>query len=103
MKTSIYSNRIELNNWEILGIQAYLMNNFDCHDAFVYSDKTIHFDSENTRFGIYKISNGEDLYLTAFNDDRQNMTYRLNLGHGNFSQITENFDFVADVENIFEL
>jgi len=95
---TIYNTRIELNNWEIIGVEKYLNDTFGI-DGFIHSDKTIHFDE----FGIYKISHGEDLYITQFNDDKENVTYRLCLGTDTFHHITETFDFIAEVNNIFEV
>lgn len=104
MKTmSIYSQRVELNNWEILGIESYLKENFNLFDEFIYSDKTIHADGENNRFGIYKISHGEDLYITLFYDEGENITFRLNLSSDNFYQLDNDFNFIAEFDNIFEL
>ena len=100
MKTTIYSQRIDLNNWEILGIEKYFENNFGLND-FIYSDKTINIHIDDNVFGIYKISHGDDLYLTLFNDDSENITYRLNLVNDNFYQLSENFEFVAEFDNIF--
>jgi len=101
MKTSIYSQRIELNKWEIKGIESYLASTFDLQDDFIYSDKTLHLDYEDLRFGIYKIGQ-EDLYFTIFHDNKENETFRLSLGTDQFTQIDENFEFIQYVENIFE-
>ena len=100
MKTSIYSQRIELNHWEILGIESYLTSTF-CLEGFIYSDKTIHLDCNDLCFGIYKIGK-EDLYFTIFNDNKENENFRLNLATDEFIQIDENFEFIKEVENIFE-
>ena len=102
MKTSIYSNRIELNNWEISGIEAFLKETFNLDDVFIYADKTIHLDLNENRYGIYKISKGEDLYCTIFNDDRENETFCFNLSDDNFTKLSENFDFICEYRNIFE-
>jgi len=95
---TIYSQRLELNNWEIKGIDSYLYGIFNLDDS-IYTDKTLHFDD----FGVYKISHGDDLYITQFNDDKENVTYRLNLSTGTFTEISEDFDFIAEHENIFDL
>jgi len=100
MKT-IYSNRIELNNWEIIGIQAFLTENYEVND-FIYSDNTIHLDLEEKRFGIYK-TGSEDLYITLFLDNEPNKNYRLNLGDNMFHQLDEEFNFITEVENIFNI
>jgi len=96
MKT-IYSQRIDLNNWEILGIEKYFNDTFSLED-FIYSDKTLHYDD----FAIYKISHGEDVYITHVIDGGENINYRLCLGTDTFHEITEDFDFITDHENIFE-
>lgn len=101
MKNTIYSNRLDLNNWEILGIQSFFNEYFELKD-FVYCDKTIHADVENDRFGIYKISHGEDVYITKFTDDKST-NYRLNLGSLDFHEIDEDFNFIKEHENIFNL
>ena len=97
---TIYKKRIELNNWEILGIERYFSENFNLNE-FIYSDKTIHVDINEQRFGIYKISNGEDIYITEFLDEEQNKNFRLNLANCDFSQLDEEFNHIEDQENIF--
>lgn len=99
---TIYSQRVSLNNWEVLGIEKYLTEQFELSD-FIYSDDTIHVDIEEKRFGVYKISNGEDLYITLFLDDEANRTFRLNLATDDFCQLDEEFNFIAEVKNIFNI
>lgn len=100
MKTSIYSQRIELNHWEIIGIESYFASNFNL-EGFIYSDKTIHLDCNDLSFGIYKTGK-EDLYFTIFHERKENENFRLCLSNNQFIQIDENFEFIKEVGNIFE-
>lgn len=96
---SIYSKRVELNNWEIIGIENFLNENFDYSD-FIYSDKSIHFDINENRFSVFKISSGDDLYFTLFNDGSENRNFRLTLSDNTFQELTNDFDFVAEFTNL---
>ena len=102
MKTSLYSQRIELNNWEIIGIENFLNENFDYSD-FIYIDKSIHFDIDENSFSVFKIRSGDDLYFTLFNDESENRNFRLNLADDNFYELTENLDFIAEFTNLENL
>lgn len=99
MKNTIYSNRIELNNWEILGIQSFFNENFEI-DFICYNDKTINAEVKEVNFGFYKTSHGEDIYITKFTDDK-NTTYRLNLGSLSFYEIDDDYNNLEEYENIF--
>jgi len=96
---TIYNKRVSLNNWEIIGIETFLNQNFDYSD-FIYSDNSIHFDIDEKRFSAFKISNGDDLYFTLFNDESENRNFRLNLGDSSFYELTETFDFIAEFNNL---
>ena len=102
MKTSLYSQRIELNNWEILGIQAFLFENFGYSD-FIYCDKAVNFDLNENRFCAFKLSSGDDLFFTLFDDNIEIRNFRLNLADDNFYELTENLDFIAEFTNLENL
>lgn len=102
MKTTIYNQRVEMNNWEIIAIQKYLTGVFNLSDDFVYSDKAIHLDIKENYFSFYKVSNGDDLYITQFIDDGENKTFRLDLLNDHFYQLDNEFNLIDEVENIFE-
>jgi hypothetical protein len=101
MKT-IYQQRITPNNWEILGIENFFKYGYEI-DEMIYSDNTLHFDIEDNRFGIYKISHGEDIFITLFNDDSDNRTFRLDTSRDLFIEMDEDFNFIQSITDLNSL
>lgn len=98
---TLYKKRIELNSWEIRGIENYLKETFELTD-FNYNDKTIHFDTKRGYFGAYKINSGEYLYITLFVDEGDNINYTLNITNDTFYQVDNSINVIGDeLENIF--
>ena len=100
MKQTILNRRIDLNSHEILGIETLLSQLFDIKET-IYTDRIINVDYEDKYFAVYKISHGEDLYFTQIVDEGENLTYRLNSIDDTFYQLDDEFNVIAEIENIF--
>lgn len=99
MGKTIYDKRREMNQWEIMGVEKFLVDNMN-PDSYSYSDGAIHSDYKNghLRIAVFLIENKSDLYFKTFEDEKPNKTYRFIYADDSFQELDDDFNHIRYVE-----
>jgi hypothetical protein len=91
----IYKERKKLNNFEIIGIESYIKNFFDCQNDLVFTENAVHFEVNQKYFCAFMLNN-YDLFFMESKDHAKNVFYSYNFINENLNLINEDLNIKKD-------